>query len=327
MGIPLGGGNFTRGAAIPLDDSFVAADQTVRDAINAGIRYEGMLVYVVADAAMYQLQGGITNGDWAAAGGGGGGSVPVVDLATGDGVLTAFTLSQDPGTEENVAVYLDGVRQSTAEYSIVTTTLTFSVAPYNGATLMFVIGGVTSVNVPADGSVTTAKIADGSVTTAKIADGAVTTPKIADGAITAAKLAAPNYQLSSSSGSYSLTGTTSITDVTNLSVSITTTGRPVFVGLISDGSVNYSYVQYSDTQISIAPELYFYRGATNISLQVFTQRVGSSAVANTMSIPVSSVSYIDIPAAGTYTYKFSIRASATSANFDMYRAKLIAYEL
>lgn len=316
MGITLTS-NFDVNAALPLDSRMVVADLTARDAIVAGRRFQGMCVYVIADTLTYQLKTGILNTDWVEYGGGGGGSVPIVDLATGDGILTAFTLSVDPGTEENVAVYLDGVRQSTAEYSIVTTTLTFSVAPYNGATLMFVIGGVTVVNVPAAGS----------VTTAKIADGAVTTPKIADGAVTAAKLAALNYQLSSSCSIYSLTGTTSITDVTNLSVSITTTGRPVFVGLISDGSVNYSYVQYSDTQISIAPELYFYRGATNISLQVFTQRVGSSAVANTMSIPVSSVSYIDIPSAGTYTYKFSIRASTTSANFDVYRAKLIVYEL
>lgn len=316
MGITLAS-NFDVNAALPLDSRMIAADATARDAIIAGVRYEGMLVYVVADQTMYQLQGGITNGDWAAAGGGGGGSVPVVDLATGDGVLTAFTLSQDPGTEENVAVYLDGVRQSTAEYSIVTTTLTFSVAPYNGATLMFVIGGVTVVNVPAANSVTTAKIADDAVTTAKILDGA----------ITAAKLAALNYQLSSSSGSYSLTGTTSITDVTNLSVSITTTGRPVFVGLISDGTGVQSTIVYSDTQVQLSPELYFYRGATNISTQSFAQRVGGSSVYSFTGVPVSAVSHIDIPSAGTHTYKFSVRSTASTAIMEVLNAKLIAYEL
>lgn len=169
MGIPLGPADFTRGAAKPLDDSFIQADLTARDAIVSGIRYDGMLVYVVADQTMYQLQGGITNGDWYAAGGGGGGSAPVVDLDTGDGVLTDFTLTQDPGNEDNVAAYIDGVRQSTAEYSVSGTTLTFGFAPYNGASLMFVTGGVTVVNVPADDSVTTPKIVDGAVTSEKMA--------------------------------------------------------------------------------------------------------------------------------------------------------------
>lgn len=326
MGITLAS-NFDVNAALPLDSRMIAADATARDAIIAGVRYEGMLVYVVADQTMYQLQGGITNGDWAAAGGGGGGSVPVVDLATGDGVLTAFTLSQDPGTEENVAVYLDGVRQSTAEYSIATTTLTFSVAPYNGATLMFVIGGVTVVNVPAANSVTTAKIADNAVTTAKILDANVTTAKIADNAITPAKRAALGQQVSSSSGSYSLTGTTSITDVTNLSITITTTGRPVFVGLISDGTGVQSTIVYTDTQVQLSPELYFYRGATNISAQSFAQRVGGSSVYSFTGVPVSAVSHIDIPSAGTYTYKFSVRPTASTAVMEVLNAKLIAYEL
>ena len=50
----------------------------------------------------------------------------------------------------------------------------------------------TSVSIsllPADGSVTTAKIADGAVTTVKVADGTITTAKILDSAVTAAKIA------------------------------------------------------------------------------------------------------------------------------------------
>lgn len=69
MGIPLGPADFTRGAAKPLDDQFVKADLTARDAIVSGIRYEGMMVYVVADQTMYQLQGGVTNSDWVGVGG------------------------------------------------------------------------------------------------------------------------------------------------------------------------------------------------------------------------------------------------------------------
>lgn len=71
MGIQLGS-NFTVNTSLPLDDRTVVADVTARDAIDSGKRYEGLLVYVEADATNYQLVGGITNGDWAELSGGGG---------------------------------------------------------------------------------------------------------------------------------------------------------------------------------------------------------------------------------------------------------------
>ena len=74
MGIELGS-NFDVKTTLPLDSRLKVADSTARDAIVSGVRYEGMIVYVVADATNYQLIGGITNGDWRKlAGSGGGGS-------------------------------------------------------------------------------------------------------------------------------------------------------------------------------------------------------------------------------------------------------------
>lgn len=67
---------------LPLDGKFIAADQTARNAIASGERFDGLLVYVVADKTMWQLQGGITNSDWSEAGGGGGGGITVVADAT-----------------------------------------------------------------------------------------------------------------------------------------------------------------------------------------------------------------------------------------------------
>lgn len=58
---------------LPLDGKFIKADDTARDAIPAGERYQGLLVYVTSTKKMWQLQGGITNSDWVLAGGGGGG--------------------------------------------------------------------------------------------------------------------------------------------------------------------------------------------------------------------------------------------------------------
>jgi len=55
-----------------------------------------------------------------------------VDNFSGDGSETAFTMSAAPTTENNTAVYVDGIYQQKNTYSISSTTLTFSEAPPTG---------------------------------------------------------------------------------------------------------------------------------------------------------------------------------------------------
>lgn len=99
---------------------------------------------------------------WTVIGGSGGGSGNlVVDTFTGDGVDTTFTLSVDPLSENNTWVYLSGVYQDKSTYSVSGTTLTFSTAPPNGVGIEVVIGQTTSIGVPADGTVTVAKLDSG----------------------------------------------------------------------------------------------------------------------------------------------------------------------
>ena len=57
----------------------------------------------------------------------------VVDQFTGDGSTDAFTLSSNPGNENNVLVYIDGVYQQKTDYSVSGTTLTMDTAPGSGA--------------------------------------------------------------------------------------------------------------------------------------------------------------------------------------------------
>lgn len=84
MGIEIAS-SFTRKSTEPIDDLSVVADLTARDAIEAGVRYEGMVVYVTAEGANYQLIGGIENSNWEDFGGGGGGSGGgVVELKPND---------------------------------------------------------------------------------------------------------------------------------------------------------------------------------------------------------------------------------------------------
>lgn len=95
MGIALGS-NFDVQTNLPLDSRLKVADTTARDAIDSGVRYEGMLVYVVADGTNYQLVGGIDNANWAELSGSGGGG--------GAGTPTWFVGSPGPEPGSSTAI-------------------------------------------------------------------------------------------------------------------------------------------------------------------------------------------------------------------------------
>lgn len=96
-----------------------------------------------------------------------------VDVFSGTGSQTAFTLSADPSTKNNTNVYISGVYQAKATYSVSGTTLTFSTAPPSGTSNIEVeYATPLAIGTPSDGTVTTGKIADGAVTNAKMGSGA-----------------------------------------------------------------------------------------------------------------------------------------------------------
>jgi hypothetical protein len=63
--------NFQVNTNLPLDSRTVVADIPARNAILAGQRYEGLIVYVVSTATNYQLQGGVLDSNWTIIAGGG----------------------------------------------------------------------------------------------------------------------------------------------------------------------------------------------------------------------------------------------------------------
>jgi hypothetical protein len=170
--------------------------------------------------------------------------------------------------------------------------------------------------------VNTAHLAANAVTTAKITDANVTTAKIADANVTRAKLEALGQQLSSSSSTFSSASGT-LTDVTNLSVSITTTGRPVWVGTqaVSTGVANAGHFRIAGAAGSIAGHAAILKDGTVISCVPFA---GNSITS--LYVPCSAIWYIDAPSAGTYTYKVQVAATA-GTSVEAYNMKLIAYEL
>jgi hypothetical protein len=135
--------------------------------------------------------------------------------------------------------------------------------------------------------------------------------------ITRANLAPVGEIVSLSCGTF-LTSSTSYVSVTNLTVTITTTGRPVVVGLTCDGVVtslsnitNQNVNDYASIQI------------VNGSSPFYTTNFGGAA--NT-AIPSSSVMFFNTPTAGTYTYFVrmkSVSGGAVGINYSV----LYAYEL
>lgn len=156
--------------------------------------------------------------------------------------------------------------------------------------------------------------------------GSVNTTQIVDGAVTQPKRAALGQQLSSSSGAFAIS-TATPTDVTNLSAVITTTGRPVFIGLIADGS-GFSVINVSNTAAVLATvgKLYFVRGSITVAEYQTNITFSTALTTNQFSLPGSSFYYIDTPSAATYTYKLQV-SSGTSNQITVGAVKLIVYEL
>lgn len=127
-----------------------------------------------------------------------------------------------------------------------------------------------------------------------------------------------NYQESTSCGSFSSTSA-SYVDITNLSVSITTTGKRVSIELMADGDTTNRAI----FGVAGGDSLFFqiYRDSTVICTTGAIAPSGAS-----VNLPVSSVTFKEKPAAGTYTYKIQGKTSSGSL-WSVSRAKLIVYEM
>jgi hypothetical protein len=206
----------------------------------------------------------------------------------------------------------------------------------------------------ASNAVETAKIVDAAVTTAKINDAAVTAAKIGSGAVTGAKLdssvadastlelsgtslrikdagitqaklaaralhastvAAGGIGISADIGDQTFNSGT-LTAATNLSIDITTTGRPVFVGLVPASDSDFCYVS-ADSSGTF--NLYFFRGGTGIGRHTINSPSGE------VFHPPGAFYCVDTPAAGTYTY--SVAGLNATANGSISHCKLLVYEL
>lgn len=144
------------------------------------------------------------------------------------------------------------------------------------------------------------------------------TVQLKNGGVTRNKSAGTGIQFSSSCGAFT-TASTSPVDVTNLNITITTTGNPVALSIRPEtisGSISYTGVG-----VGSAGSVNLVRGSTTIAT-FSTQTDG-----NSITIPSSSINYIDVPpSAGTYTYKIQ-QFLSTGASANFYYSQLVAYEI
>lgn len=171
------------------------------------------------------------------------------------------------------------------------------------------------------GQASSAGIADSAIIASKIATDAVETAKIKNGNVTRAKLEAVGQQLSSTSAGENIVSGT-LVDVTNLSVTITTTGRPVYITLIA-ADADLANIVIAGSVANIFATMALLRDSTEIKKDEMGPAVARGASYYLKMAP-GRLSHIDIVGAGTYTYKVQ---AATSGTVTFSNVKLLAYEL
>lgn len=141
--------------------------------------------------------------------------------------------------------------------------------------------------------------------------------------------------ISTSSDTFTSTSA-AMTDVTNLSVEITTGGRPVHLSVQPDGTSGQSGIgfQLAGAADGGAIEVQYLRGTTTVCLYRLASK--ENGTSSDYALEVTLPPCIDTPAAGTYTYKLQVSSASSIFGTNLtsnqgairvYRQKLVAYEL
>lgn len=138
------------------------------------------------------------------------------------------------------------------------------------------------------------------------------TINVPNGGITLTKLAAPNllYGINSVGAS---TSSGSYVDVTGATATITTVGRPVMITMFAQdptGGAKF-LINRSGGTTEVTAYFRILRGVTDIGGH-FIGAQGNAGGTERIDIALGQLVWIDVPAAGTYTYKLQIRSGTTT---------------
>lgn len=192
--------------------------------------------------------------------------------------------------------------------------------------------GISAAKLAAD-SVTTAKILDANVTAAKLGSNSVITAKIQDAAVTQAKHAVRtvattatvgNIAISNSSGNFTTTSA-SYVDVTNLSVIANSAGSPMQLMVQASGSAP-AYIGVLDPAPAAEAVYAFLRDGVIIS-EMFVSQYNPTSGAYGQLVPPGSLTFVDNPGAGQFTYKVQLKSVAGTTTSYLFNSKLVVYEL
>jgi len=158
----------------------------------------------------------------------------------------------------------------------------------------------------------------GVITSTTSTVGGITGSNIAAGTITESNLAPANYGISPSSGSGLLLGATSFTDVTNLSVTITTSGRPVRCQMQPD-TIHAAGINSGAQGINIALVV--------DGVVTYIDTIDDAAD-NGSYYPVSMFQwFVPVLAAGSHTFKVQYKNAGSAAASTVSYATLVVMEV
>lgn len=125
-----------------------------------------------------------------------------------------------------------------------------------------------------------------------------------------------NYALSVEGGSEA---TTTLGDILNLTVSFTSNGDPVKVSIVGSGGAAGGLIRLISNNVygDLTATLKILRDSSDSYARTFIIRSGEAQVL------LPSLSYIETPAAGTYTYKVQAQKSNSNHTFAFDNLKLL----
>jgi hypothetical protein len=240
---------------------------------------------------------------------------PAVDVFSGNGSTTAFTLSRPVASVAQVEAVIENVQQSPVDaYTVNGNTITFTSAPPSGSSNIYVryTSPITQVIAPTDGSVGTSKLVDAAVTTAKLADANITPSKLSTGA--------PSWD---ANGRF-YTPNQPRMSCLNAGVNGTTSGGLYLLGQASP-DINVGSCFNTTTRFFTCPVAGYYRVSVsitsnaNVSLYAVVMKNGATLAGNSLTYTIYNTGGQSII---VYCAASDTLAGCSSLNGSIYSAQL-----